>query len=357
MGKINNRPAEGGGKAIKNLNPDQYPKISVIVPIKNEEKFIAATIGYIQNQDYPEDKLEIIIAAGDSDDRTDEVIAELAATDNRIKIIHNPRKLSSAGRNIGAENATGEIITYIDGHTYIDNRDLLRNIVELMSENETSVLSRPQFLDTPENSYFQRAVSLARKSPIGHGLDSTIYTREDKYVDPTSSGASYKKEVFEELGGFDERFDACEDVDFNYRAAESGYKSFTSMKLAVFYYPRNSLSTLFSQMVRYGIGRFRMARKHPRSLSLGTIIPTLITIAIPLLILIAIFFKPLLYPSLIILGLYAAGIIFSSLIIALKNGLAYLPVLLLIFPTIHFGMGYGFLKEFGRTIIGWGIKF
>jgi len=345
------------GKGYSFLSPDEYPKISVIVPIKNEAKFIARTIGYIQNQDYPQDKLEIIIAAGDSDDNTDEIITELAKKDNRIKIINNPHGLSSAGRNIGAKNSTGEIITYIDGHTYIDNRDILKNIIRLMAEKNVAVLSRPQFLDTPDNSYFQRAVSLARKSPIGHGLDSTIYTREDKYVEPTSSGASYKKQVFEKLNGFDERFDACEDVDFNYRAAKSGYKSYTSMKLAVYYYPRKSLSTLFSQMARYGVGRFRLARKHPDSLSLGTLLPASITIGIPLLILLAILVKPLFYPSIIILGLYTAGILLSSLAISFKNGFSYLPVLPFIFPTIHFGMGWGFIKELIQTIFGRGVKF
>ncbi len=311
----------------------------------------------MQTQDYPEDKLEIIIVAGDSSDRTDEIIAELAANDHRIKIIHNPRGFSSAGRNIGAENATGEIISYIDGHTYINNRMLLQNMVELMAEKEVSILSRPQFLDTPENSYFQKAVSLARKSPIGHGLDSTIYTDEDKYVNPTSSGATYKKDAFEKLGGFDERFDACEDVDFNFRAAENGYKSFTSMKLAVFYYPRESLSALFAQMSRYGVGRFRLARKHPGSLSLGTLIPPFITVGIPLLILLALFVNKFLYPSLLILCFYAAVILLSSLIISFRSGLSFLPILPLIYLAIHFGMGSGFLKEMFRSIFGRGVKF
>ena len=121
-------------------------------------------------------------------------------------------------------------------------------------------LSRPQFLDTPENTFFQRAVSLARKSAVGHGLDSTIYTDKDMYVDPSSSGASYKKSVFDEVGYFDERFDACEDVEFNYRVHKSGRRSFTSLALAVYYYPRTGIRSLFKQMKRYGVGRMRLAR-------------------------------------------------------------------------------------------------
>jgi len=336
---------------------NEMPKISVVVPIKNEEKYITTTIKYILNQDYPDEKLEIIIVAGESDDRTDEIIDDIAAKDGRIRVIHNPRGFSSAGRNIGAKNAVGGIITFIDGHTYIDNRMLLRNIVETMKEKNVSVLSRPQFLDTPENSFFQKAVSLARKSPIGHGLDSTIYTKEDKYVNPTSSGATYKKEVFDRVGGFDERFDACEDVDFNYRIAQSGYKSFTSMKLAVFYYPRESLTGLFKQMARYGVGRFRLARKHPSTLSIGTILPPLITAGLPFLTILSFLINFLLYPFLLVTGLYVLGILGSSLAVSLRNGISFFPTLPSIYIVIHFGMGWGFLSEMIRTLIGKGVKF
>jgi glycosyltransferase involved in cell wall biosynthesis len=336
---------------------NETPKISIVVPIRNEEKYIVTTIKYILTQDYPDEKLEIIIAAGESDDHTDEIIDDLAAKDSRIRVIHNPRGFSSAGRNIGAKSASGEIITFIDGHTYIDDRMLLRNIVEFMTEKDVSVLSRPQFLDTPENSFFQEAVSLARKSPIGHGLDSTIYTKEDKYVNPTSSGATYKKEVFNKVGGFDERFDACEDVDFNYRVAQSGYKSFTSMRLAVFYYPRESLGGLFRQMKRYGVGRFRLACKHPPTLSIGTLVPPLITAGLPFLAVLSFFVNILLYPFLLIAGLYVTGIFGSSLAVSLRNGIRFFPILPPIYFVIHLGMGWGFLMEMGRTLIGKGIKF
>ena len=150
-----------------------------------------------------------------------------------------------------------------------------------MKEKQVSILSRPQLMDTPHNSFFQRAVSLARNSWIGHGRDSTIYSREDAYVDPGSSGASYRREVFEKVGYFDLSFDACEDVEFNYRCAEAGFRSFTSMKLAVYYYPRTSLRGLFRQMRRYGAGRFRLARKHPETLSITTLFPALLVLGLP----------------------------------------------------------------------------
>jgi len=74
------------------------------------------------------------------------------------------------------------------------------------------------------------------------------------YVNPTSAGASYKREVFDKVGYFDEQFDVGEDYEFNYRVAQTGYRAYTSLQLALYYYPRKSLGALFKQMTRYRTG-------------------------------------------------------------------------------------------------------
>ncbi len=324
---------------------ENWPKISVIIPVLNEEKFIAETLKMIRTQDYPEDKLEIIVADSLSDDATAEIVKGIMRNDFRIRLVKNHGRLSSSGRNVGIDNAIGEIITFVDGHTYIDNNQLLKNIACMMIENDLKVLSRPQFLDTPNNNFFQRAVSLARKSLIGHGLDSTIYTHEDKEVDPSSSGASYRRELFDEIGKYDENFDACEDVELNYRASINGYKSYTSKKLAVYYYPRDSSKSLFKQLKRYGMGRLRLARKHRSSISLSTLIPLMITIDFPLLGIAAIFSEWARYLFAATFIPYIGLILLWSLAISIKNGIKYFSILPVIFLTIHTALGWGFFVE------------
>ncbi len=330
---------------------DDYPKISVVVPIRNEEKHIAQTIKRIQDQEYPSDKLEILVVDGESDDQSCQIVKSLSDNDDRIKLYPNPKRLSSAARNIGMNNSTGDIITFIDGHTYIDNNLLFRSIAELMKTENVSVLSRPQFLDVPENSFFQKVVALARRSLIGHGLDSTIYCSENKRVDATSSGATYTREVVDKVGNFDENFDACEDVDFNYRAFQAGFDSFTSLKLAVYYHPRNSLKDLFQQLKRYGIGRLRMARKYPGMWSLGTLIPAGITFGIPLLGLISLFSNFFLYLFGLSAGLYLSLVIIWSLGLSIKNDIRYFFYLPFVYLTIHTGLGWGFGSELIKAIM------
>ena len=331
-------------------NADNWPTISVVVPIRNEERYIAQTLGYLLKQDYPAAKLEIIVVDGCSDDRTVEIVQSIASAEPRVKILNNPKRLSSAARNIGAKAAIGEIVTFIDGHVFIDNDKLLKNTASLMADNKVAVLSRPQFLDTPENTFFQKAVAVARKSAFGHGLDSTIYAAEERHVDPTSSGASYKKEVFAKVGYFDEAFDAAEDVEFNYRVGKAGFQSFTSLKLGVYYFPRASLKGLFRQLSRYGTGRFRFMRKHREAISSGALIPALYFIGLAVLIVAAIVKLSLWPVPAIYGGLYVLGNLAASLLVSAKHGLGYLFVLPPIYFCIHFGLAYGFIREAVRTI-------
>lgn len=333
---------------------ETVPFISVVIPIRNEERFIAQTITYVLEQDYPADRMEVLVVDGESDDRTVEIVGKIAATDSRVKLLNNPKRLSSAARNVGAKAARGDIITFIDGHTYIDNNQLLKNTARLMFEKKVDALSRPQFLETPENTDFQKAVALARRSTIGHGLDSTIYTDRDAYVNPTSSGATYHREVFEDVGYYDERFDACEDVEFNYRVHLSGRQAFTSLKVAVYYYPRENIIGLFHQMKRYGIGRFRLARKHPGTLAPGTLIPAMFTAGLFVLAFLSLLLPHVGWFFLGTYGLYALMIFLSSASIAGKHGSHLLPKLLTIYPTIHIGLGWGFLSELFRTLAGRG---
>ena len=322
---------------------DPYPKLTVVVPVRNEEKFVARTLEFLLNQDYPKEKVEILVGIAASKDRTLEVVEQIARRDDRVKPFLNPLGLSSCARTLGAKMATGEVVIYVDGHVWIDNNQIFKNTVRLLGEREVSILSRPQFLDTPENSLFQSAVSLARKSAIGHGRDSTIYTAEESYVDPTSSGATYRKEVFDRVGYFDTDFDACEDVEFNYRCSRAGFKSYLSMKVAVYYYPRASLKDLYRQMIRYGTGRFRLVRKHPETLSPGTLIPVLFVTALPALGLLGIFSRVTSYLFAAAVLLYGVVIGGTSVAIAVKHGWRYLPLLPVILFAIHSGLGVGFL--------------
>ena len=320
------------------------PFITVCMPVRNEERFIERTIQELLTQDYPKDRFEIIVADGESTDNTKAIIRKISQDNPNVILLNNPRKLSSAGRNIGFKKGRGDIFLVVDGHCYIGSNQLFKNIINCFEKSGTQCLGRAQPLDPPDVSDFQKAVAFARSSKIGHSSDSFIYSDYEGCVSPISHGGIYKKKIFEKIGYVDESFDACEDVEFNYRVEKARFRAYMSPAIAIKYYPRENLSKLFRQMVRYGSGRFKFLRKHPETMSLNLLIPVFFTsgfILFPPLGLISpsfwLFFGAMYF-------LYFFMVIIVSLTICTREGFKYLTSLLSIFFVIHFGLGWGFLK-------------
>src|SRR5262249_23029992 len=160
------------------------------------------------------------------------------------------------------------------GHCYIPGRHLLYDTARLMQEQSAHALARPQPLRAPWNNDFQDVVATVRESALGHGRDSTIYSMTySGPVDPTSSGATYRRSLFNEIGYYDEQFDACEDVEFNHRVKAAGKSCTIDPTLAIYYVPRASLRGLFRQLSRYGVGRARLHQKHPQAASVSQLAP------------------------------------------------------------------------------------
>jgi succinoglycan biosynthesis protein ExoA len=254
------------------------PRISIILPVRNEARSIGRLLDQLVQQNYPASCYEILVADGRSTDGTRELVqAKAGDAVVSIRVVDNPGIRSGAGRNAGLAQATGEIILFIDGHCEIPSRRLLEDTVLLMEQTGADCLCRPQPLIAFSPQGAARIIADARASTLGHGRDSLIYDMAHTgFVHPASSGATYRRGVFEKVGEYDESFDACEDVEFNTRVAAAGYKAYTDPRVAVYYEPRRSFSGLFRQMMRYGIGRVRLARKHPEAASLSQWVPAIL---------------------------------------------------------------------------------
>jgi succinoglycan biosynthesis protein ExoA len=321
------------------------PRISVVIPVRNEEKRIATVLEDLREQAYPQHRFEIIVADGVSTDRTVDIVERLATRPGaEVRVVQNPGRLSSCGRNAGVAAASGDIIIFTDGHCHLPSRTLLRDAADLFARSGAGILCRPQPLDFPESTSFQRVVAAARASWLGHGRDSTIYNMTfEGWVDPSSAGAMYRRDLFEQYGGIDESFDACEDVEFNCRLHRSGVKAYISPKLAVYYEPRKSLSGLFRQMVRYGRGRVRLGHKHRGSGSLSQMAPAVL-VAVLLAGVIAPF-TPLFRPWLVLVASYLVVVVAESLRVAARRGGSKALLLPFVFIAIHTGLGTGLLLE------------
>ena len=254
------------------------PRISVVLPVRNEARCIGRLLDQLLQQTYPQNSYEIIVADGGSTDDTRSIVESRARmAPVTIRVVDNPGIRSGPGRNAGVAAASGEIIVFIDGHCEIPSPRLLEDTVQIFEETGADCLCRPQPLIAFSPQGMGRIIANVRASTLGHGRDSLIYDMAHAgFVHPASSGATYRRKIFAQLGGYDESFDSSEDGEFNIRVAEAGYKAYTDPRLAVYYEPRKTLSELFVQMLRYGIGRVRLAKKHPKAVMLSQWMPAVL---------------------------------------------------------------------------------
>lgn len=327
--------------------------VSIVMPVLNEEKFIGNTLQQIARQEYSQSKLEIIVVDGGSVDKTKDIVrAFIAATDLNIRLLENPNKLSSSARNIGIKNAVGDYIMFIDGHIYLPNNLTISEMVTAALKNEARILGRPQPLNPPGLNSFQMLVAAVRSSSLGHSVESYIYSDYEGWVNPTSVSVMYHRSIFEEFGGFDESFDAAEDLEFNYRLSKNKLRAFFSPKFSVYYYPRDCMSGLYVQMQRYGLGRIKFSKKHPESFNFEVLAPCLAVLtAFMSPILVGLLYESALHGLLTIAVLVSCACWVLSRILKVSNPLFVLSSFICLL-IVYIGLSFGIFKGICQSIFG-----
>ncbi len=320
--------------------------ISVIVPVRNEAKCLPDTLGQLVTQDYDPKRYEILVVDGQSTDKTVDLAYEFVEGYDNVQVLSNPHRLSSAARNIGIRHARGDVVVIVDGHCELEDDQYLAKLASAFECSGADCLGRPQPLDISGATPLQRAIAVARSSRLGHHPESHIYSTTPQFVPAKSVAVAYRREVFEQIGYFDETFDAHEDGEFNYRVDQQRLRCWLTPEITVKYQPRASLPGLFRQMVRYGRGRVRLLRKHPATLAAGTLLPAAFVLGCigGLALSWLSFWLAAVYIA--TLALYATFILGGSLYLAIRRRdmrmLCWLP---LVFGAIHVGAGAGILLE------------
>src|SRR5690606_38713780 len=141
-------------------------------------------------QDYPADRLEILVVDGMSDDSTPRIIHEIARRAPQVHLLTNPRRWSSAARNVGIRASRGDIILIVDGHCQFPTEQYLRQVALAFARTGVDCLGRPQPLEVEGASLLQRAIAAARRSWLGHHPDSFVYSNREQIVPARSVGVA-----------------------------------------------------------------------------------------------------------------------------------------------------------------------
>jgi succinoglycan biosynthesis protein ExoA len=310
------------------------PLVTVAIPCFNEEASIEACLRCVLAQDYPRDRLEILIADGLSVDGTRAILSRLAAEDDRIRIIDNPERIQAAGLNAILKVARGEVIVRMDAHC--DYRsDYVRKCVEVLESTGADNVGGAQ--RARARTSFQKALSAALDSPLAVGGAKYRSAGNEGFVDTVFLGA-FRRRVFETVGLYDPHASINEDAELNQRLLATGGKIYLSRDIVVHYYPRSSLPALAKQYFRYGTGRARTILKHGALPSLRPVVPFIMVTAAAVVLIV-----PSLHQlGLFLLGLYAFGAAVEAVRVGRAAGPIATAVVWAIFPVLHVCHGLGF---------------
>jgi len=307
----------------------------VILPIRNEEKYLADAVSAILAQHY-DGKLEVILAVAPSTDKTLEIAQQLHINDPRVVIVDNPTGRTAAGLNLAIAASQYSIIVRVDGHSNIPS-----NYCQLVSEilEKTGAVNVGGVMAAEGQSLFQRSVARAMRSPLGVGASRFHIGGSAGEVDTVYLGA-FRKEALVAIGGFDERFTRAQDWELNFRLRQAGGVIYFDPRLIVTYRPRSTIKALAKQYFEYGRWRRVISRRHQGTINYRYLAPPFTVAATTLSLLLGWLISPyLLIPALV----YAVFILIASVIIGKNAGeILCLPTILL---TMHISWGFGFLTS------------
>jgi succinoglycan biosynthesis protein ExoA len=315
--------------------------VSVVIPARNEEKWIHGCLASILANDYPVSHLEILVVDGSSEDRTREIVGDYVQQYSFIRLLENPRRIIPAALNIGIREARGEIIVRMDAHTTYAT-DYIRRAVQAL---ETSGAAMVGAIQRPAgNTLMTRAIASATSSPFGVGNSYYHYGNESRWVEDSVYLGAWHKKTLTKLSEFNEKWLINEDSELNQRLREAGGKILLCADLHCSYHVRSTLRALARQYFRYGMWRAKTSIIHPASLGWRQVVPPafvassllslmLIRISLPLALLV-----PVAYAL--------TNLLTSGTIVARQGwGCFLVPIA---FCTIHVSWGAGFVLGLAR---------
>jgi len=316
---------------------NSYPTVSIIMPIRNEKNYVEQCIDSILKQDYS-NTIEILISDGSSNDGTFEILQQYQSKDARIQLLLNPKKIQTAALNDCIKASKGEVIARIDAHAYY-SKDYVSKCVKYLLETGSANVGGP-CRHTRKERYIPSLINLIIECPFGLGGAKFRHVNYEGFVDSVWPGVFWRK-IFGEVGLFKEEFVRTEDMEFNRRLRDRGYKIFLTPEIKAYYSARNTLREFFYQNFNNGYGVMQTLMVARKITAIRHFIPFIFVFSLIVLGALSFFSSIARFLLVFELGFYFLVDLFFSIQISLKNGLKYILVLPVTFLSLHLSYGLG----------------
>lgn len=318
------------------------PVVSVVIPCRNEARYITACLDSVLAADYPRDRLEVIVADGMSDDGTREILADYAATHAHVRVLDNRARITPTALNTAIRAATGDVIVRMDAHAVYAHDYIPRLVAALDATGADVVGGRLETLPGAE-SVMARAIAVGLSHRLGVGNSYfRIGSDTPRWVDTVPFGC-FRRSVFDRVGWFDVDLVRNQDEELNARVLRAGGRVLLLPDVVVGYYGRTTLGQVARMFYQYGYFKPLVARKVGRVMTARQLVPGTFVATLAVAALLAPWFAPAAWAGAAAAAAYAAAVVPTALAAAPRcGGVRAVPALAAVFPVMHFAYGAGF---------------
>lgn len=227
--------------------------VSFCVIAYNEEKYLPNLFNDIVSQDYDHKLIEVVLVDSLSTDSTKKLMEKFKEEYGNefydIKICDNLGKKQSSGWNTAIPLSTGDVVIRVDAHSKVTPDFVKNNVICMNSGENICGGPRPNLIE--DSTPWKETLLMAESSMFGSSIASYRRDGERTYVN-SMFHAAYRREVFENVGGFNENLGRTEDNELHYRMRQAGYKFCFDPSIRSYQYTRSSLGKMLKQ--KYGNG-------------------------------------------------------------------------------------------------------
>jgi len=327
------------------------PRLTVLLPCRNEARYIGACLDSILAGAYPLERLEVLVIDGNSTDGTPALVREYAERHPQVRLLSNPQQIVPTALNIGIRAATGDIIARMDAHVVYPPEYLPRLAAALEETGADNVGGCIMTLPADGTATAQ-AIAIALGHPFGVGNSHfRIGAREARFVDTVPFGC-FRRELFTRLGMFDEELVRNQDDEFNHRIIRHGGQVRLIPDVVCYYYARGSLRQTGRMFYQYGAFKPLVARKVGRIMTVRQLVPAMFVTALLGTLVGALFWPPLAVLGAAIAAAYGICVALCAVRIGRSHGMRCALALTAALPVVHLSYGFGFLRGLRDGLFG-----
>jgi glycosyltransferase involved in cell wall biosynthesis len=325
------------------------PFVTVVVPCRNEEKRIASCLESILANDYPKDRMEILVLDGMSEDGTREIVASYSERYPMVRLVDNPKKHIPVAMNVGIKAARGERILKMDAHSTYQPEHISKCVHyqdEYDAENAGGVWKMVPGADTA----VAKAIVLGLGSRFGSGnANVKIGVAKPTWSDTAAFGC-FKKELFDRIGLYDEKLLSSSDLDLNQRIQAAGGGILVVPDVVIYYAADANLCALGRHVFADGVWVSYVMKFGKKAWSWRHWVPGAFVLSLLAALALGAVNRSFLWLGLGVAGVYAVASLAVSLEIATRERDAHYAFLLpIVFAVRHFVHGLGTL--FGLLLV------